>query len=68
MKTGLYLTDVLVLRNEGHTVNFLGLEGTKTSRGVEVKNSPDLVESFWNLYGLDNWKPTTNPVRRSAVM
>ena len=45
MKTSLYLTDVVVLRHEGDTVNFLGLEITKTSKGFEVKNSTDLVES-----------------------
>ena len=39
MKTSLYLTDVVVLRNEGETVNILGLGITKTSRGFEVKNS-----------------------------
>ena len=37
MKTSLYLTDVVVLRNEGDTVNCLGLEITKTSRGFEVE-------------------------------
>ena len=37
MKTSLYLTDVVVLRHEGDTVNFLGLEITKTSKGFEVK-------------------------------
>ena len=40
MKTSLYLTDVVLLRHEGDTVNFLGLEITKTSKGFEVKNSP----------------------------
>ena len=44
MKTSLHLTDVVVLRNEGDTVNFMGLEITKTSKGFEVKNSIDLVE------------------------
>ena len=44
MKTSLYLTDVVVLRHEGDTVNFLGVEITKTSKGLEVKNSTDLVE------------------------
>ena len=53
MKTSLYLTDVVVLRHEGDTVNFLGLEITKTSKGFEVKNSTDLVESLLNLYGLE---------------
>ena len=47
MKTSLYLTDVVVLRHEGDTVNFLGLEITKTSRVFEVKNSTDLVESLF---------------------
>ena len=47
---------------------FLGLEVTKTSRGFEVKSSTDLVESLWNLYGLENSKPTANPGRRSTVM
>ena len=32
MKTSLYLTDVVVLRHEGDTVNFWGLEITKTSK------------------------------------
>ena len=32
---------------------FLGLEITKTSRGFEVKNSRDLVESLLNLFGSD---------------
>ena len=61
MKTSLYLTDVLVLRHEGDTVNILGLEITQTSKGFEVKNSTDLVESLLNLYGLKNSKPTANP-------
>ena len=52
MKTSVYLTDVVVLRHEGDTVNFLGLEITKTSKGFEVRNSADLVESLLNLYGL----------------
>ena len=46
LKTSLYLKDVVVLRHEGDTVNFLGFEITKTSRGFEVKNSTDLVESL----------------------
>ena len=58
MKTSLYLTDVVVLRHEGDTVNFLGLEITKTSKGFEVKNKTDLVEFLLNLYGLENSKPT----------
>ena len=37
MKTSLSLTDVVVLRNEGETVNFVGLEITKTNRGFQVK-------------------------------
>ena len=68
MKTSLYLTDVVELRHEGDTVNFLGLEITRTSKGFEVKNSTDLVESLLNLYGLQNSKPTANPGRRSTVM
>ena len=46
MKTSLYLTDVVVLRYDGDTVNFLGLEIIKTRKGFEVKNSTDLVESL----------------------
>ena len=68
MKTSLYLTDVVMLRHESDTVNFLGFGITMTSKGIEVKNSTDLVESLLNLYGLENSKPTTNPGRRSTVM
>ena len=68
MKTSVYLTDVVVLRHEGDTVNFSGLEITKTSRCFEVKNSTELVESLLNLTGLENSKPTANPDRRSTVM
>ena len=68
MKTSLYVTDVVVFRHEGDTVNFLGLEITKTSRGLEVKSSTDLVEFFLNLFGLENSKPTANLGRRSTVM
>ena len=64
MKTSLYWTDVVVLRHEGDTVNFLGLEITKTRKGFEVKNSTDLAESLLNLYGLQNSKPLVNPGRR----
>ena len=39
MKTSLYLTDVVVLRHDGDTVNFWCLKITKTSKGFEVKNS-----------------------------
>ena len=46
MKTSLYLTDVVVLRRDGETVNFLGLAITKTSMSFEVKNRTDLVESL----------------------
>ena len=59
---------MVVLRHEGDTVNFFGLEITKTSKSFEVKNSTDLVESLLNLYGLENSKPTANPGRRSTVM
>ena len=68
MKTSLYLTDVVVLRHEGDTVNFSGLEITKTRKGFEVKNSTDFVESPLKLYGLQNSKPTANPGGRSTVM
>ena len=68
MKTSLSLTDVVVLRQEGGTVNFFGREITKTTKGFEVRNSTDLVESLLNLYELENWKPTANPGRRSTVM
>ena len=68
MKTSLHLTDVVVLRHEGDTVNFSGLEITKTRSGFEVKNSTDLVESFLNLFGLENSKPTANPDGHSTVM
>ena len=68
MKTSLYFTDLVVLRHEGDTVNFLGLEITKTRKGFEVKNSTDLAESLLNLYGLQNSKPSVNPGRRLTVM
>ena len=66
--TSLYLTDVVVLRHEGDTVNFVGLEIIKTSKGFEGKNSTDPVESLLNLCALENSKPTANPGRRSTVM
>ena len=44
----------MVLRHEGDTVNFLGLEITKTSKGFEVKNSTDLGEPHLNLCGWKN--------------
>ena len=68
MKNSLYFTDVVVLRHEGDTVNYLGLEITKTCRGFEVKNSTDFVEYLLNFYGSENSKPTANPGRRSTVM
>ena len=68
MKTSLHLTDVVVLRHEGDTVNFLSLEITKTRKGFEVKNSTDLVQSLLNLYVWQNSKPTVNPGGRSTVM
>ena len=68
MKTSLYLTDVVVLRHEGDTVNFLGLEITKTSKGFEVENSTDLVESLLNFLVLENSQPTASPGRRSTMM
>ena len=68
MKTSLHLKDVVVLRHEGDTVNSLGFEIFKTRKGFEVKNSTDLVESFLNLYGFQNSKPTVNRCRRSTVI
>ena len=68
MKTSLYLTDVVVSCHERDTVNFLGLEITKTCKGFEIKNSTDFVESLLNLYGLENSKSTANPGGRSTVM
>ena len=68
MKTSLYLTDVMVLHHEGDTVNFLGLEITKTSKGFEVKSSTDFVESLFGSLRVDNSKPTAYPGRRSTVM
>ena len=47
------MTDVVVLHHEVDTVNFSGLEITKTSRGFEAKNSTDLVEPLLNLYVLE---------------
>ena len=47
MKTCLHLTDVVALRHEGDTVNFLGLEIPKTSRGFEVKKT---VQTSWNPF------------------
>ena len=68
MKTNLLLTDVVVLRHEGDTVNLSGLEITRTRKGFKMKNSTDLVESVLNLHGLQNSKPTANPGRRSTVL
>ena len=42
----LYLTDVVMLRHEGDTVNFLDLEITKTRKGFEVKT----VQTLWNHF------------------
>ena len=66
MKTSLFLTYVVVLRREGDTVTFLGLEITKTSRGFEVKNSTDLLESLLIFYGLKtrNRQPILVDVRQ----
>ena len=47
------MDDVVVMRHEGDTANFLGLEVTKTSKGFEVENSTDLVEP---LYIFTSWK------------
>ena len=68
VKTSLFWTDVVLLRSEGDTVHFSGLETTKTTGGFEVKNSTDFVESLLNPHGLGNSKPTANPGSRSTVM
>ena len=47
MKTSLYLTDVFVLRHECDTVNFLGLEITKTSRGFRGEKQYGLRGIFF---------------------
>ena len=47
MKTSLHLTDVMALRHESGTVNFLGLEINKTSKSFEVTKVTDLVESLF---------------------
>ena len=60
VKTSLYSTDVLLLRNEGDIVNFLCLEITKTSRGFEVKNNTDLVESIVVTFTPTFAKPSEN--------
>ena len=62
------LTNVVVLRNEGDTVNCWALEITMTSSGFEVINSTELAESLLSLDGWENLKPTANPGRRSIVM
>ena len=66
MKTSLYLTDVVVLRHEGDTVNLSSLEITKTSRCFAVKNNADLVKSQLNLCELENSKPTATLDREGA--
>ena len=53
MRTSLCSTDVVVLCHESDPVNFWYLEITKTSKGFEVQNSTDLVESLFNLDGLE---------------
>ena len=47
MKTSLYVTDVVVLRHDGDTVNFSGLEMTKPSEGLEVTRP---VQTSWNPF------------------
>ena len=44
--TSLYFTDVLVLRSDGDTVNFLGIGINKTIKGFKVRNRTELVESL----------------------
>ena len=62
-------SDVVVLRHEGNTVNFLGLEITpRQAKASRRKTVQDLVKSLLNLYGLENSKPTANLGKRSTVM
>ena len=68
MKTSLYLTDVVVLRHEGDTVNFVGLEITKTRKSLEVKNRTDLVEIPFETLRFAKLETTVNPGRCSTVM
>ena len=63
MKTILLLTDVVVLRNTGDTVNLLGLEIIKTTRGLEVKNSHELEDFLLSVYA----KPAATRGRRVTV-
>ena len=68
MKTSLYLTDVVVLRHGGDTVNFLGLEITKTKQGFRGEKQNRPREIFVESSRVENSKPTANPGRRSTVM
>ena len=59
---------VVMLRNQGDTVNFWGREITKTGRGFEERNSTELVDSLLSLSALENSKLPATPERRSAAM
>ena len=62
------MTDVVVLRNTGDTVNFWGLDITKTSRGFEVRNSLELVDFLAEaLLGCKMSKPVATTGRRATV-
>ena len=67
MKTSLFFTHVVVLRNEGDTINFWSLEIAMTSRGFEVKNSTELVDSLSNIYRLESSKPTANSKQKLNI-
>ena len=65
--SSLSVTGVVVLRNDGDTVDFLGLEITKASRSFEFRISTELEDSLLSLYGLENSKPTAHLGRRATV-
>ena len=60
--------DVVVLRNEGDSVNFLGSWDHQYKHGLQVRNRTEVVEPVLNLFVLGNSKPTADPGRRSALM
>ena len=54
-------------RYTGDTENFLGLEIPKKSRGSEVRNSHELVDSLLNLGVLHNATPVATPGRSATA-
>ena len=66
MKTSLYLTDAVVLRNEGDTVNFGGLEITKTSRRFEVEEQYRARGISVKSVPVGKLEPAANPSRRKT--